>query len=122
MAERKTTPNIMGELLGGNPEPAAKQDKPPKQRASVSVNKYDGTPVQKSTGNLKPIKATYYFSPETIEAIDEAWMRLRRLAGTERSSVSKSLIVEKAIQMALKEFEHKGDKSQIASMTVSQHR
>ena len=114
MAERKTTPNIMGELLGGNPEPAAKQDKPPKQRTSISV--------QQSDGNLKPIKATYYFSPETIEAIDEAWMKLRRLAGAGRSSVSKSLIVEKAIQMALKELEHKGDKSQIASMTVSQHR
>jgi hypothetical protein len=122
MAERKTTPNIMGELLGGNPEPAAKQDKPPKQRAGISVKQYTGTPAQQPTADLKPIKATYYFSPETIEAIDEAWMKLRRLAGAGRSSVSKSLIVEKAIQMALKELEHKGDKSQIASMTVSQHR
>ena len=122
MAERKTTPNIMGELLGGNPEPAAKQDKPPKQRASISVKQYTGTLAQQPAGDLKPIKATYYFSPETIEAIDEAWMKLRRLAGTGRSSVSKSLIVEKAIQMALKELEHKGDKSRIASMTVSQHR
>ena len=121
MEERKTTPNIMGELLGGNPEPAAKQDKPPKQRASISVKQHTGIPVQQSGGNLKPIKATYYFSPETIEAIDEAWMKLRRLAGAGRASVSKSLIVEKAIQMALKELEHKGDKSQIASMTVSQH-
>ena len=122
MAERKTTPNIMGVLLGEKPEPAAKHVKPPKQRASISVQQHTGIPVQQSDGNLKPIKATYYFSPETIEAIDEAWMKLRRLAGAGRSSVSKSLIVEKAIQMALKELEHKGDKSQIASMTVSQHR
>ena len=122
MAERKTTPNIMGELLGEKPEPAAKQDKPPKQRASISVKHHTGKTVQQFDGNLKPIKATYYFSPETIEAIDEAWMKLRRLAGAGRSSVSKSLIVEKAIQMALKELEHKGDKSQIASMTVSRHR
>ena len=123
MAERKTTPNIMGVLLGEKPEPAAKQVKPPKRRASISVKQYTGTPVRQPTGNLKPIKATYYFSPGTIEAIDEAWMRLRRLAGTAgRSSVSKSLIVEKAIQMALKELERKGDKSQIASMTVSQYR
>ena len=32
MAERKTTPNIMGELLGEKPEPTAKQVKPPKQQ------------------------------------------------------------------------------------------
>ena len=50
-------------------------------------------------------------------------MKLRRLSGTAgRSSVSKSLIVEKAIQMALKELERKGDKSRIASMTVNRHR
>ena len=122
MAARKTTPNIMGELLGGGPEPATKQDKPPKHPASISAKHHTGTPVQQLTGNLKPVKATYYFSPETIEAIDEAWMKLRRLAGAGRSSVSKSLIVEKAIQMALKELASKGDKSQIASMTVNQHR
>ena len=40
MAERKTTPNIMGVLLGEKPEPAAKQVKPPKQRASISVMGY----------------------------------------------------------------------------------
>ena len=123
MAERKTTPNIMGVLLGEKPEPATKQVKLPKQQASISAKQYTGTPVIQPTGNLKPIKATYYLSPGTIEAIDEAWMKLRRLSGTAgRSSVSKSLIVEKAIQMALKELERKGDKSQIASMTVNQHR
>ena len=118
MAERKTTPNIMGVLLGEKPEPAAKQVPPPKQQASMPVRQYAGTPV-----NQKPVKATYYLSPGTIEAIDEAWMKLRSLSGTAgRSSVSKSLIVEKAIQMALKELEREGDKSQIASMTVNRHR
>ena len=123
MAGRKTTPNIMGALLGGKPEPAAKKAQPPKQQARISVKQHTGTPAIQSTGNLKPIKATYYLSPGTIEAIDEAWMKLRRLSGTAgRSSVSKSLIVEKAIQMALKELERKGDKSRIASMTVNRHR
>ena len=122
MAERKTTPNIMGELLGGEPAPVEQQDKPQGQRASTSLTHHTVTPVRQQDGNPKPIKATYYFSPDTIEAIDDAWMQLRRLAGTERSSVSKSLIVETAIQMALKELEHKGGKSQLASMTVTQHR
>ena len=123
MAERKTTPNIMGVLLGGKPEPVAKQVKPLKQRASTSVKQHTGVPVIRPPDNLKPVKATYYLSPWTIEAIDEAWMKLRRFAGAAgRSSVSKSLIVEKAIQMALKELQGKGDKSQIVSMTVNQHR
>ena len=121
MAERKTTPNIMGELLGGEPVPVETHDKPTSQQSSATSRQRNITPVRQHTSNSKPVKATYYFSPETIEAIDEAWMQLRRLAGTDRSSVSKSLIVETAIQMALKELEHKGGKSQLASMTVTQH-
>ena len=122
MAERKTTPNIMGELLGGKPALVEQQDKPNQQLASTSLQHHTTTPVRQQDSNSKPIKATYYFSPDTIEAIDDAWMQLRRLAGPERSSVSKSLIVETAIQMALKELERKGGKSQLASMTVTQHR
>ena len=122
MAERKTTPNIMGELLGGKPALVEQQDKPKQQRASASSQHYTVTPVKQQDSTFRPIKATYYFSPDTIEAIDDAWMQLRRLAGPERSSVSKSLIVETAIQMALKELERKGDKSQLASMTATQHR
>ena len=122
MAERKTTPNIMGELLGGEPAPVEQQDKPKRQRASTSLTHHTVTPVRLQNSNPKPIKATYYFSPDTIEAIDDAWMQLRGLAGPARSSVSKSLIVETAIQMALKELERKGGKSQLASMTVTQHR
>ena len=122
MAERKTTPNIMGELLGGKPPLVEQQDKPKQQRASAPLQHDAVTPVRLQDSNSKPIKATYYFSPDTIEAIDDAWMQLRRLAGPERSSVSKSLIVETAIQMALKEFERNGGKSQLASITVTQHR
>lgn len=121
MADRKTTPNIMGELLGEKPEPATKRAEPPEQRNSRPLRQHAVVPSIQHAGNWKPVKATYYFSPETIEAIEEAWIKLRRLAGTTgRSGVSKSLIVERAIQMALKELDRKGDKSQLASMTVNQ--
>ena len=122
MAKRKTTPNIMGELLGGEPASVEQRDKPKRQPASTALKQHTVIPSRQQDGNLKPVKATYYFSPDTIEAIDDAWMQLRRLAGTERSSVSKSLIVETAIQIALKELERNGDKSHLASMTVTQHR
>lgn len=121
MADRKTTPNIMGELLREKPEPATKRAKPPEQRNSTPARQHAVVTSIQHTGNWKPVKATYYFSPETIEAIEEAWIKLRRLAGTTgRSGVSKSLIVERAIQMALKELDRNGDKSQLASMTVNQ--
>ena len=122
MAERKTTPNIMGELLGGKPALVEQQDKPKQQQASASLRHHAVTTASRQDSSSKPIKATYYFSPDTIEAIDDAWMQLRRLAGPERSSVSKSLIVETAIQIALKELERKGGKSRLTSMTVTKHR
>ena len=122
MAERKPTPNIMGELLGEKPE-APKPRRPVKQQASTTVKHLTSTPVHQQASDTKPIKATYYFSPATVEAIEEAWLQLRKLDRTAgRSGISKSLIVEKAIQIALEELERKGDKSQLASMTVTQHR
>ena len=123
MAHRKPTPNIMGELLGEKTEPAPNKNKLSNQQAGKTVKQQNNIPVQQQTGTGKAVKATYYFSPGTIEAIDEAWMKLRRLAGVNRrSSISKSLIVEKAVAMALQEFERKGEKSQLASMTVSQQK
>ena len=124
MADRKPTPNIMNELLGEDPvasEPKGRGGQT-KLKASKPVKQQDSIPLRQPTRvALKPIKATYYLSLGTLEAIDEAWLQLRKMAKPEgRSGISKSMIVEKAIQIALQEFEDKGEKSPLASMTVNQ--
>jgi outer membrane biosynthesis protein TonB len=139
MAERKQIPDIMGGLLGGKAkppeqpapppapagqpaesertEPEQPAGKPAKQRASRPVKP---APTRKPAKAPAPpeaeekIKATFYLSQDIVDALEDAWLQLRRLA-SDRSSVSKSLIVETALEIALEELTKKGDKSALAS-------
>ena len=49
----------------------------------------------------KPQKFTFYFEPDTLEALDEAWFRMRRRLG---SRVSKSAIVDCIVRDAVKDL------------------
>lgn len=137
MADRKQTPNILNDLLGGGAPPPAPTDTsiPVSQQAGKTARQHTGKtarqPTRKPEGQpagTEPeqpaseepkLKATYYLSPGSLEALDEAWLKLRKMARA-RAQVSKSLIVERAILLAVEELKAKGDKSHIASKLVSQ--
>ena len=137
MADRKETPDILGSLLGDKkPEDTSKEEyhkagKPVSQQARKPVEKPTSKTVsQKTQQPDKPatvapepvrepsgekLKATYYISIEAVEALEEAWMKLRKMAPTDaRTSISKSLIVETALQTVLEELERTGQKSKLA--------
>jgi hypothetical protein len=63
---------------------------------------------------IEKVKATFYLSQEAVDALDEAWYRLRRLVKSDKGRVSKSAIVDMAVQMTLEELEAKGTESPIA--------
>ena len=128
MADRKKTPDILGSLLGDT-------IKPEYHNTGIPEYHNDSKPVRKSTGKTaskptsKPVsqkkaepqepaekvKATYYLDAEVVEALEEGWMELRKLADKkDRGQISKSLIVELAVQIALEELKSKGSSSQIA--------
>lgn len=108
MADRRETPDILGAVLGGDPPKAT--SKPAKRRASKPVDQ----PAS------KPVKATFYLSTETLDAMEDGLHQLRKLAGKDRSRVTKSALVEAALVAALKDLEKKGPASQLASKLVSQ--
>jgi len=111
MATRKPTPDILGDLVG---EPSA--------------GHHTGTPVHQSTGvpenspsrapvhaPAERVKATFYLDPAVLERLDDAWHRLRKGAkGADRGKVSKSLIVEVALEVALQDLEDQGAASSLA--------
>jgi len=50
-----------------------------------------------------------------VEALEEGWLELRKLADKkDRGQISKSLIVELALQLALEDLEKKGADSSLA--------
>ncbi len=51
------------------------------------------------------LKVTYYVSDEAINAIDEIYFKLRKSITGNKTKINKSLIVEKALILALNEIE-----------------
>lgn len=75
------------------------------------------------TGPALKMKATFYLDAETVEALETGWMELRKLADKkDRGQISKSLIVELALQMALDELKTQGAKSLLAQKSVENNR
>jgi hypothetical protein len=111
MAIRKPTPDILGDLLG---EPSATQ------HTGKTVDQYTSTPEDQNTSvpvdrTVERVKATFYLHPEVLERLEDSWHQLRKLAkGTERGKVSKSLIVEVALELALQDLEGQGEASSLA--------
>jgi len=136
-ADRKETPDILGSLLGDKktedtikPE-YHKDSKPVRQPTSKPVSQSTSKTVEKPTSKPvkqlreapddsgepsgEKIKATYYMAIEAVEALEEAWYQLRKMAPAEaRTGISKSLIVEAALQIVLDELEKTGQKSKLA--------
>ena len=139
MADRKKTPDILGSLLGdtskteyhntGIPE-YHNDSKPELQPTSKPVRKSTGKtvskPASKPVSQKKPeaqpaekIKATFYLEAGIVEALEEGWMELRKLADKkDRGQISKSLIVEQALKLALEDLEKRGSGSSLASNTA----
>lgn len=117
MATRKPTPDILGDLLG---EPSAGR------HTGIPVHQSPVLPENPTTHvSVDPVvervKATFYFDPAVLERLEEAWHRLRKLTkGAERGKVSKSLIVEVALDMVLRDLEEQGEASHLASKMVHQ--
>ena len=61
------------------------------------------------------MKATFYLDAEIVEALETGWMELRKLADKkDRGQISKSLIVELALKLALEDLEKRGAESSLA--------
>ena len=128
MADRKKTPDILGSLLGDTsmPEyhntgiPEYHNDSEPElQPTSKPVRKRTSKPVsQKKALAEEPaekVKATFYLDSKAVESLEDGWMELRKLADKKgRGRISKSLIVELALQMALEDLRKKGSDSLLA--------
>ena len=67
------------------------------------------------------VKATFYLSREGLFSLEEARLKLREMARPEgRAKITKSLIVEVALHLAIEEMEASGEKSPLARMLAWQ--
>lgn len=129
MADRKKTPDIMSDLLGGSaPEPTIKPEyhnsgipvdhkaiKPVSQPATKPAKKKPAPVIQKPEAPGEKVKATFYISSSIVDRLEEGWSELRKISPKEaRGEISKSFIVETALQEALEELDSKQTTSLLA--------
>jgi len=112
--------NLMGTaILDRDPE----SNKTVKQESATMQNTQKISPEQNNHIAVKPAsnktmpdvlkeKTTFNLSYSTLELLDDAWVRLRKkLKGEQR--ITKTLIVEKAIEIALADLESKSELSDL---------
>ena len=120
MADRKKTPDILGSLLGDT-------SKPEYHNTGIPEYHNDSKPELQSTSKpasqkkaeaeepAEKVKATFYLDSKAVEALEDGWMELRKLADKRsRGRISKSLMVELALQLALEDLQKKGSDSLLA--------
>ena len=132
-AKRKETPDVLGEILGeipAAPPPAKAEEKPVGQHTSKTASQQAGKPTRQPDRKPAPppskaeepkVKATFYLSPGALDALEDGWLQLRRMAGQQqRSQISRSVIVELCLLAALEELKSKDTESHLATMLASQ--
>lgn len=110
--KREETPDILGDVLDEDADAAAGQtdaseESPDEQgREEADQSKEEGgTDDADDMDEVPKRKATYYLREDTLDKLEEAWFRLRQRADEgEKRSVSKSAIVEAAIEAAIEEL------------------
>ena len=112
--KREETPDILGDVLdpdetgGSSTENTGDTDENQQGREEEndSSGKEEDVDQPNDTENSPKRKATYYLREDTLSQLEEVWFQLRQRADEgEKRKVSKSAIVEAAIEAAIDELE-----------------
>jgi len=86
-----------------------------KRKARKPVKRKSSSTAKQKVGNTekRKVKATFLLPQDTTESIDEAVLKLRKIAGR-RGEITKSLIVQLALNIAVSDLIDRGEESQLA--------
>ena len=102
---KERTPDILGSIMG-------ESIKAEENKAAPVEDSNNYAQSQKYKADEWKERATFNLSSSTLENLDDAWLKLRRkLKGEQR--ISKTLIVEVALEMALQDFEANNESSEL---------
>ena len=96
---RKKTPDIFSELMG-----------------SFKTVEQESNKAIKQENNKE--KTTFNLSVSTLEKLEDTWIKLRKQI-KDKSRITKTLIVERALELAIKDLEEK-EKSSALFQDLSQ--
>ena len=84
-----------------------------------SVKKPKLSKLAQIGGEPEKSKATFYLSEESQQQLETITLDLKQVAGSNKSKISKSVIIEAALRAALSEYEEIGDDSRLIAEMVA---
>lgn len=130
MSERKKTPDLLGLVMSGNDIQENKEIKQENHKSNTRENDKIGSIVsnkdvkQESNKEIKNYddelkeKATFNLSKQILLELEDEWMNIRKaFSGNKR--ITKTLIVEAALEMALEDFKDREQNGKFYSKLAS---
>ena len=111
--KREETPDILGDVLDPDETEGSSStentddtdEEQGREEENDSSGKEGGADRSNGTEDTPKRKATYYLREDTLSQLEEVWFQLRQRADEgEKRKVSKSAIVEAAIEDAIEEL------------------
>jgi hypothetical protein len=90
---RKQTPDIFSDLMG-----------------SLKNTEHENNKAIKQESNKE--KTTFNLSVSTLDKLEDTWIKLRKQI-KDKGRITKTLIVERALELAIKELEEAGEGSSL---------
>ena len=113
--KREETPDILGDVLDPDETEGSSstentddtdENQQGREEARDSSGKEGGADRSDNTEDSPKRKATYYLREDTLSGLEKVWFQLRQRADEgQKRKVSKSAIVEAAIEAAIDELE-----------------
>ena len=116
---RHPTPDILSQLMGEIKQEDHKAIKQPLEKKNPKPLGFDE--ALDSISIEEPVefkeKATFNLPVNLLKKLEDRWMEIRRLSGSKQ--ISKTLLVEKAIELAFEEFDVKKQASKLYGKLAS---
>ena len=114
---RKETPDIMSALMGGAIKPESNKESLPASNKAIMdvINKgehpdqthFEGmAPPKEADQSVQKEKATFNLARHTLQQLEDAWIEIRKMRRDKK--ISKTDIVEQAIEDAVRDLSLKG--------------
>lgn len=119
--KRQPTPDILGDVLAPDEadtesaSPETKTPAPETEEQGVEEGREEEASSTADTQSAEKRKATFYVREAVLTELEEGWFQLRQMADRDRKgSVSKSAIVDIALEIILEELKSNGEESVLA--------
>lgn len=100
MATRMETPDMFDYLMGGTIQQESNNEIKPESNKAIKQE-------------IAKEKSTFNLSVPTLDQLEEAWVKLRKQF-KDKGRITKSLIVERAIALAIKDLQDNGEYSTLS--------